>query len=125
MIKKTITYVDYNDQERTEDFYFNLSRAEVTELEFSMPGGFRAHAEKIAQAEDAPKLMSLFKDLVMMSYGEKSPDGKRFIKSRELSEAFVQTEAYSELVVELMTDGDAAIAFFNGIAPKVVPAKPN
>lgn len=117
MFKKTITYKDYNDEERTEDFYFNLSRAEVTEMELSTEGGLGATIERITKAKDVPAIVGIFKDLILRSYGQKSPDGKRFIKSKALSEEFSQTEAYSALFMELATDSNAASAFINGILP--------
>ena len=79
MLKKTITYTDYNDNERTEDFYFNLSKAEVTEMELSTTGGLAEMIQKIVTTQDGPKLVKIFKDLVLAAYGEKSPDGRRFI----------------------------------------------
>ena len=118
MLKKTITYTDYNGSERTEDFYFNLSKAEVMELEMSTSGGLAEMISRIVAAQDAPAIMKIFKELVLNAYGEKSPDGKRFVKSDELATAFSQTEAYSQLFMELATDADAAAAFINGIVPK-------
>lgn len=118
MLKKTITYTDYNDVERKEDFYFNLSKAELTEMELSTAGGLAEMIQRIVNTQDAPKIVKVFKDLVLAAYGEKSADGKRFIKSEEIREAFSQTEAYSELFMELATDADAAAAFVNGIVPK-------
>lgn len=122
MLKKTITYTDYNDNERTEDFYFNLSKAELTEMELSTAGGLAEMIQRIVSTQDAPKIVKVFKDLVLAAYGEKSADGKRFIKTEELREAFSQTEAYSELFMELATDADAAAAFVNGIVPKDLDA---
>lgn len=118
MLKKTITYTDYNGTERTEDFYFNLTKAEIMEMEMGTSGGMAEMIEKIVAAKDAPAIIKIFKDLVLKAYGEKSPDGKRFIKSDEISAAFAQTEAYSELFMELATDAEAAAAFVNGITPK-------
>lgn len=117
MLKKTITYLDYNLAERTEDFYFNLTKAEIMELEMSTSGGLAEMIKKIVAAQDAPAIIKIFKDLILKAYGEKSPDGKRFIKSEEISTAFSQTEAYSQLFMELATDADAAAAFVNGIIP--------
>ena len=117
MLKKTITYIDYNGVERTEDFYFNLSKAEVLELEMGTTGGLTEMINKIVAAHDTPTLIKIFKDLVLRAYGEKSPDGKRFIKSDEIRDAFSQTEAYSNLFMELATDAEAASKFFNGIIP--------
>lgn len=117
MLKKTISYVDYNGNDRKEDFYFNLSRAEVTEMQLSEDGGLDTMINKIVSEMDNKKIISLFKDLVLKAYGEKSADGKRFIKNNELREAFSQTEAYSNLFMELATDADAASEFINGILP--------
>lgn len=119
MLKKTITYTDYNGTERTEDFYFNLSKAEVAELEMGIEGGLSAMIEKIVAAKDTPAILAIFKKLVLQAYGEKSADGKRFVKSEEISTAFSQTEAYSDLYMELATNADEAAKFFNGIIPSV------
>lgn len=122
MLKKTITYEDYNGTERTEDFYFNLTKAELMEMEMSTSGGLAEMIQNIVQAKDAPAIIKIFKDLVLKAYGEKSPDGKRFMKVNDagvpLSVAFSQTEAYSQLFMELATDADAAAKFVNGIVPK-------
>ena len=117
MLKKTITYHDYNGVEYTQDFYFNLSKAEIMEMEMGTTGGLAEMITKIVAAQDAPAIIKIFKDLILKSYGEKSADGKRFIKSDEISTAFTQTEAYSELFMELATDAEAAAAFVNGIIP--------
>ena len=97
MLKKIITYTDYNGVERTEPFYFNLSKAELMEMELGVTGGMTEMLDKIIAAKDAPSLMKTFKEMIMKSYGIKSDDGKRLIKSEELSIAFTQTEAYSVL----------------------------
>lgn len=118
MLKKTITYTDYNDVERTEDIYFNLSEAELMEMQLSMDGGLQEYIRRITSSQDMPAIIKLFKDLVLKAYGEKSPDGKYFNKSKELAEAFSHTEAYSEIFMELATNADAAAKFVNGIVPK-------
>lgn len=117
MLKKTITYTDYNGTERTEDFYFNLTQAEVMEMEMSTSGGLSETIQRIVAAQDAPAIIKIFKELVLKAYGEKSLDGKRFIKSDAIAEAFSQTEAYSILFMELATDADEAAKFVNGITP--------
>ena len=117
MIKKTITYNDYNGVERTEDFYFNLSKAEVMEMEMSTSGGLAELITRIVAAQDQPAIIKIFKDLILKAHGIKSPDGKRFEKSEAISIAFSQTEAYSQLFMELATDADAASKFVNGIVP--------
>lgn len=117
MLKKTITYKDYNGVERTEDFMFNLTKAEILEMQLAKDGGMDAAIKKIVDAKDAPEIMKVFKDLILKSYGIVSDDGRRFIKSKEISDSFAQTEAFSMLFMELATDTDAASAFVNGIVP--------
>ena len=124
MLKKTVTYTDYNGVERTEDFYFNLTKAELTEMELSTEGGLEAMIRKIVAEKNAPAIIKIFKELVLKAYGEKSPDGRRFIKNDEVRDGFAQTEAYSEIFMELATDADAAAAFVNGITPKMDVPKP-
>ncbi len=117
MYKKEMTYTDYNGNVRTENFYFNLTKAEVIEMELEVAGGLEAYINKIVAEQDLPRLIKIFKDLLLRSYGEKSLDGKRFIKSDELRTAFSQTEAYSDLYTLLATDSEAAAEFVNGITP--------
>jgi hypothetical protein len=117
MIKKTIEYTDYNGHNRTEDFYFNLSKAEILEMELSTEGGLEEMGRKLIENDDLMNSIKIFKNLILKSYGIKSEDGKRFIKSEELAREFSQTEAYSNLFTELATDTDAAAAFFNGVIP--------
>ena len=117
MLKKEITYKDYNGTERTESFYFNLSQAELMEMEMSTSGGYAEMVQAIVAAQDAPSIIKIFKDLILKAYGEKSPDGKRFIKSNELS------KAYSNLFMELATDADKAAEFVNRIIPADVAAE--
>ena len=117
MLKKTIAYTDYNGTERNEDFYFNLTKAELMEMEMSTNGGLAEMINKIVASQDAPAIIKVFKELVLKAYGEKSLDGKRFIKNDDIREEFSQTEAYSQLFMELATDADAAAAFVNGIMP--------
>lgn len=122
MLKKTIKYTDYNDVERNEDFYFNLSKAEITEMEMSTTGGLAEMIDKIVKAQDVPAIIKVFKDLVLKAYGEKSADGRLFLKEdedgRPLCNKFKQTEAYSNLFMELATDADKAAEFVNGILPE-------
>lgn len=117
MIKKTITYVDFDGNEREEEFYFNLTEAEVVELELGMTGGLSETLRKIIATSDTPSIIKYFKEIILKAYGEKSPDGKRFIKSEELSTAFAQTNAYSDLFMELAMDDKMASEFVNGILP--------
>lgn len=117
MLKKTTTYTDYNGVERTEDVYFNLSKAELTEMELEIEGGFNAYLRRIVSGQNMPEIVKTLKAIILKAYGEKSPDGKRFIKSKELSESFAQTEAYSQLFMELISDAEAGAKFINGILP--------
>ncbi len=119
MLKKTITYEDYDGNQRTEDFLFNLTKAEIAEMELSAQGGLVKMLERIVQAQDGKRIVEVMKDLILRAYGEKSADGRRFIKNQELRDSFSQTEAYSMLFMELATDAEAATAFVNGIVPKV------
>jgi hypothetical protein len=119
MLKETIKYNDYNGVEREEDFYFNLTKAELMEMEMSTVGGLTEMINKVVATQDAPAIIKIFKDLVLKSYGEKSADGKRFIKSEEIATAFSQTEAYSILFMKLATNADAAAKFVNGIIPEI------
>ena len=123
MLKKTITYNDYNGVERTEDFYFNLSQAEVMEMEMSTTGGLAEMIKRVVAQQDAPSIIKIFKELILKAYGEKSADGKRFVKSEEIATAFAQTEAYSILFTELATDDKAAANFVNGIVPAEMSKK--
>lgn len=123
MLKKLITYIDYDGKERSETFYFNFTKAEIAEMEMSTDGGLVKQIQSIIDAQDGKRIIELFKQIVLNSYGEKSPDGKRFIKSQELRDAFSQTEAYSNLFMELATNAEEATAFINGIVPEVLQSK--
>lgn len=117
MLKKVITYKDFDGTERSEPFYFNLTKSELTEMELSTSGGYAKMLQNIVDAQDGTRILSIFKDILMKSYGEKSLDGKRFIKSKELSEAFSQTGAYDVLFMELVTDANKAAEFVKAIIP--------
>ena len=118
MYKKPITYTDYDGNERTEDFYFNLTKAEIMEWEFSKVGGLKAQIERIIASQSIPEIAALFKEIITKAYGVKDPAGKRFIKNQDVLDEFLQSEAYSELYMELATDADAATKFINAIIPK-------
>lgn len=122
MLKKTITYEDFDGNQRTEDFYFNISSTELTELEMSVDGGFGAFVQRISQAQDVPSLSKVFREFILMSYGEKSADGKRFIKKdaegHKLADQFVDSAAYDTLFMELVTDDKKAADFLNSIIPQ-------
>lgn len=126
MIKKTIAYEDYNGNPRKEDFFFNLSKAELMEMELVQDGGMEQLIQRIIDTQDRKKIVEIFKDIILRSYGEKSLDGKRFEKFRDgrrLSDDFAQTEAYSILFMELATDSGAGAAFINGAMPQGLAAE--
>ena len=117
MLKKTIKYTDFDGNVREEDFWFNLTKAEIAEMELSQAGGLEKYYEKIIKTQNQPKLVEIFKSLILKSYGEKSDDGRRFVKSPELTQAFTETQAYSDLFMELASNADSALAFCRGIMP--------
>lgn len=120
MLKKTITYKNFDGEEITEELRFNLSKAEIVEWEYEHEGGLANRLRKAIAAKDNKTIMSVFKDLLFKAYGEKSPDGKHFVKSPELSKAFSETEAYSTLFMELFTSPEYASEFVKGIIPQEV-----
>lgn len=115
MLKKTITYVDFAGIQRTEDFYFNLTDAELAQFELRTEGGFKEMIERITNAKSQLELVELFDRLIMASYGVKSADGRRFVKNDAVREEFRSTQAYSDLYMELVTDSKKAADFFNAI----------
>lgn len=123
MLKKQIKYVDYDGRERNETFYFNLNKAELTDMELTTVGGMQRLIDLIIDKQNMPEIIKTFKKIILMSYGEKSADGRRFIKSEELSTAFSQTEAFSELYMELISNGQAAADFLNAIVPPDIAAR--
>lgn len=125
MLKETITYLDFNGVERTEDCYFNLSQTELMEMELGTAGGFAEMLQKIVAAQDGPSLMKQFKNIILKAYGKKSDDGKRFIKSKEISAEFEQTPMYDQIFIKLVTDDKAAARFINGIVPKELAEQAN
>ena len=119
MYKKTITYEDYNNVTRTEDFYFNLTQAELAEMEFGTSGGLADMLTQISKSKDQPSIIAMFKKIILAAYGVKSPDGKYFRKTEEIRNDFMSTEAYSILFMELASDSDSASEFINGVIPKI------
>lgn len=117
MLKKTIKFVDYFGDEREEDFYFNLSKAELMKLQLGTVGGLTERIKSILAAKNVPAMMDLFEDIILKSYGEKSDDGRRFIKNDELAKAFSETPAYEQLFMEILTEEGAAANFIKGIIP--------
>lgn len=123
MLKKTIKYTDYNGVEREEDFFFNLNKAEITEMEVSAVGGLSTVIKKMVATQNVPEIMKLFKSIILKSYGEKSDDGKRFVKNEQMAEEFTQTEAYVELYTELISDADKMADFIEAIVPAEAAAQ--
>lgn len=121
MLKKVIPYIDFDGNERVETLHFNLTQAELVEWEMSQAGGLSKAIEKLAQEKDLPKIITLVKGIIMKAYGEKSADGRYFVKTEEALQKFLSTEAYSILFMELATDAAAATAFVNGIKPRDNP----
>lgn len=118
MLKKTITYTDFNDEQVSEDHFFHLSKAELVELELSHEGGLSESLKKIIEAQDGKAIVAEFKNIILSAYGKRSEDGRRFIKNQQLRDEFESSEAYSTLFMELVLDADKAAEFVNGIIPK-------
>lgn len=118
MLKRDITYEDFEGNTLTETFYFNVSKPELIELEVEVAGGFSEWMQRIIKAEDYQTIIKEFKRFVLFAYGQKSEDGKRFIKSDQLREEFSQTNAYNVLFMELAQDDGAAADFVLGVMPK-------
>lgn len=118
MYKITESYTDYDGNERKEDFYFNFTEAELAKMELSVTGGLTTIIQRAIDAKDVPSLINIFEDLISKSYGQKSLDGRRFIKSPEILEEFKQTEAYSQIYMRMATDEKAAAEFVNNVMPK-------
>lgn len=117
MYTRTITYTDWNGMERTEEFRFNLTKAELMEMQYEQEGGMREYLQKIIDSKNQKEIMRLFKDLVLKAYGEKSDDGRLFVKNDQIREKFASTPVYSEIFMELSTDANKASEFVNGIMP--------
>ena len=118
MLKKTMKYVDFKGNEREEDFYFNLSKPELMEMELTTKGGMSEYLDRIVKAQSKEELIKWFRIIILKAYGEKSEDGRRFIKSEEISTAFSQTPAFEQLYMELITDDKKAADFINAIVPE-------
>lgn len=118
MLKKTITYTDYDGMERTEDFWFNLNKTELTKLDAELPGGVLGVLRKIIDKKDRKALVDFIETLILRSYGEKTLDGKRFVKTPEMAEEFMQTPAYDELFMSILSDTDSQTSFINGVIPQ-------
>lgn len=125
MLKKTIKYTDFNGVDREEDFYFNLTEAELAEMNLMTKGGLKGYLEAIINTQDTPAIAELFKKIINKAYGVKSPDGRKFTKSSEILEDFIYTQAYSNLYMSLIADADAAANFVNGVIPKNIADQAN
>lgn len=125
MYKKTVTYRDFDDNERTEDLFFNYTTAEVSEMELSVAGGLTALIQKIINDDDKHQIFSNFKEIVLGAYGEKSLDGKYFVKNKEIRERFKSSAAFAELILELGTDDQKAAEFIKAVLPKPDPKRIN
>jgi hypothetical protein len=123
VLKKTITYKDLDGNDVTEDFYFNLSTAEIAEMELSKAGGLAAYLKNIIDGAQQDEIIRTFKMIISATVGRRSEDGKRFIKSQEISDEFMQTEAYSVLFMELLTNAEAAAQFITAVVPKDISDK--
>ena len=117
MFKKTVTYKDYNNVERTETFHFHFSEAEILDMEMSVEGGFAERIQKIIDANEQTKLMQVIKQFVIDAYGVKSEDGKRFIKNETVKAEFLESPAYSKIWMELVTNDRMAADFINEVIP--------
>ena len=123
MLKKTVTYTDYNGVERTEAFYFHYNEAEILDMEMSTEGGFAERIQKIIDAKDQVSLMQVIKKFVIDAYGVKSEDGKRFIKNDAVRTEFLESPAYSQIWMELVMDDEIAADFINNVIPSGMKEK--
>ena len=120
MLKKTIKYEDFDGTIREEDFYFNLTKAELTEWQLSQEGGLDSMLERIVKEKKVPEIIKYLKEFILKAYGEKTEDGKRFMKSDDISHAFYCSAAYNELFMEVVASPESAMAFINGLLPEDV-----
>ena len=118
MLKKKITYTNFNDEEVTKDFYFNLSKTELLDMEASESGSLGDKLKRIIDSKDESAMYREFREIILTSYGVKSDDGERFVKTPELRKAFEQTVAFDVILIELATNSDQAQKFVNGVMPK-------
>lgn len=127
MLKKKIKYVDYNGESREEEYFFNMSESELSEWQYSVKGTLSSKIKDAIDTQNEPEIMKIYKDLILRSYGEKSSDGKRFRKKDDngvpLANAFYETEAFSSLFTELLSDEQKANEFVEGVLPKNISSK--
>lgn len=117
MLTKTITYTDFNDNERTEDFYFHLSEREIMNLHTKYDGGLDGAIEAMVQSNDIHELLAVLQEIILLSYGVKSADGKSFVKSDEVKQQFEYSAAFSELYLDLLSDEQNAVDFIKNLLP--------
>lgn len=121
MTSRTIKYTDFKGNEREKTYYFNLTQQELIEMQSSVDGGLSEYGKRIIEAQNVPEVMALFKKLILMSYGEISPDGDRFIKNDpvrgRLADEFAQTNAFSQLYMEFLEHPERGAEFFSDIVP--------
>lgn len=125
MLKKTITYETFDEEKVTEDFYFNLTKAELAKWNYTTVGGLQKLMEKISNTRDIPELFSLFEKIIDMAYGERSDDGKRFMKSEERTTAFKETNAYNDMFMEFIEDPNKYVEFLKAIVPSDIAEEMN
>ena len=123
MYKKTMKTIDFGGTKRVEDYYFNLTAAELMEMQLSTEGGFKEMIERIVNAQNQTEMTELFKKMICKSYGVLSPDGRKFIKNQAVLDDFLATQAYSDLYMEMLTNTDAATEFFNNVIPQDLEKK--
>lgn len=123
MYKTTVTYTDYDDVQRTEDLYFNLTTAELIKMENSIAGGLQKRIEIMMQRHDVPTIMQTMEDLIKQAYGQKSMDGRKFVKSDEIYDDFLQSGAYNEFYMGVITDEKKSSEFLDGIIPSDIKEK--
>ena len=127
MYKITMESVDFGGTKRTEDYYFNLTQAELVEMQLTTEGGYKEMIEKVLNAKDIKTMSQVFKTILCKAYGVVSPDGRKFVKNQAVLDDFLATQAYSDLYMKLVTDDEAAADFFNKVIPqmeeKPVPAQ--
>ncbi len=124
MHKRIIKYEDFNGEQREEHFYFNLSKSEVTKMELSTEGGLKEKVESLVRSRNGEEIMKILEGIILGSYGVKSPDGRNFMKSQQISDDFKSTPAYDILFFELVTDAEKSAAFIQAILPKDMTSNP-
>lgn len=117
MLKKEISYVDYNGDSQTDVCYFHLNKAELGKLQMKMDGKFLDHIQLLLEKKKVGSLYDFFYNLILDSYGEKDVSGRKFIKSKEIRDGFEQSIAFSEILMDIVSSPDKMAAFTKGILP--------